>query len=560
MQPVIQEITDRIKQVTNILVAVPADPTIDQLSAALALTVALDAAGKHSTAVFSGQIPNVMSFLKPEQTFENNVHSLRDFIISLNRDKADKLRFARDGEIVKIYITPYKSTITSQDLSYGEGDFNVEMVLAIGVTKKEDLDSVIVAHGKILHEATVATINTGSVASQLGSINWSDPTMTSSSAMITQLLGTLDIPGSVNEQVATALLTGIVSDTNRFSNPNTTPQVMELAAKLMQLGANNQLIASSITSAPVAAPADLKPLTVAQPPQDLTLELHEAKQVSEASTTQPVDQTITPAQNLLQPEMAPTELNTAPMVAQTFEAPQNPTVNQIAQPVDQTWQQPQIHPEQQFAAQPEAQPQLAPEPTYTEATPAQNYNDQIQPLEQSMQPMAEPQLTPTYDQPQVQPAVIEPANQQSTTSNNFTQPVEQNRVVNEDSIKSELDNLYAEADPVPEARADLGASPVIFPDEVDHTPEQSQEKKVSVDTSVQEAQNLNQNSITPSPVPAVIESTATPGELLGDTPAQQVQQIPGLEMPPEIPLPPPPPIPQPNLPGNNINFSPQIPK
>jgi len=74
---------------------------------------------------------DVMSFLNPEKIIEKDVHSLRDFIISLNKDKADKLRFAKDGEIVKIYITPYKSTITSKDLGYGEGDFNVEQYLQL---------------------------------------------------------------------------------------------------------------------------------------------------------------------------------------------------------------------------------------------------------------------------------------------------------------------------------------------------------------------------------------------------------------------------------------------
>ena len=158
MQPAQQDIINRIKQVNNILVTVKANPTVDDLSAALGLTIALNNFGKHATAVFSGQIPNAMSFLKPEKTFENDVHSLRDFIISLNKDKADKLRFAKDGDIVKIYITPYKATITSQDLSYTEGDFNVEMVLAIGISSQQELDSVIATHGRILHEATVATI------------------------------------------------------------------------------------------------------------------------------------------------------------------------------------------------------------------------------------------------------------------------------------------------------------------------------------------------------------------------------------------------------------------
>lgn len=244
------QIVAKIKSVTNILVTLSRSPSVDQLAAALGLTILLDKMGKHATAVFSGEIPPAINFLEPEKTFENNADSLRDFIISLDKQKADRLRFKVEGDIVKVLITPYRTTIAESDLSFSEGEFNVELVLAIGVDKKEDLDDAISAHGRIFHDATIATINIDSANGSLGSINWQDSSASSFCEMIfglSESLGSKD-KSFVDDQVATALLTGIVSSTDQFMNDKTSPSVMTLAANLMAKGANQQLISSELAA------------------------------------------------------------------------------------------------------------------------------------------------------------------------------------------------------------------------------------------------------------------------------------------------------------------------
>lgn len=243
-----QQIVERIKKSSNILVAVSSDPSVDELSAALGLTVLLNKMDKHATAVFSGAIPPAITFLDPEKTFENTVDSLRDFIIALDKEKADHLRYKVDGDVVKIFITPYRTTITSDDLDFSQGDYNVELVLALGVKNKDHLDEALAAHGRILHDATVATLAAGSDASDLGSIDWTDAGASSLSEMLVSLIDALKLEKSVlDEQVATALLTGIVAATDRFSNNKTSSKVMTVAAQLMAAGANQQLIALKLS-------------------------------------------------------------------------------------------------------------------------------------------------------------------------------------------------------------------------------------------------------------------------------------------------------------------------
>ena len=265
-----QQIAERVKQANNFLVTVNANPTVDQLAACIGLTLLLNKMSKHATAVFSGKVPNVIEFLEPEKTIQKNTDALRDFIISLDKNKADKLRYKVEDDVVKIFITPYRTSISQKDLVFSEGDFNVEVVMALGITDRTQIDAAITAHGRILHDATIVSLNTAAgKPPNVGQINWSDPAASSLSEMlvsISEAFGT----GLIDAQIATAFLTGIVAETGRFSNKKTSPKVMTMSAQLMAAGANQQLIVSKLEPppppAPPAAPVPKAPPAPPKPP------------------------------------------------------------------------------------------------------------------------------------------------------------------------------------------------------------------------------------------------------------------------------------------------------
>lgn len=279
-----QSTVDRIAQANNVLVTVSANPSVDQLAAAIGLTLFLNKQGKHATAVFSGDVPSTLEFLQPEKTIEKNTDSLRDFIISLDKAKADKLRYKVEDKVVKIFITPYRTSISDKDFDFSQGDFNVDVVMALGVHTKEELDQAIIAHGRILHDATVISIN-NAVGGNLGTINWQDQQASSLCEMLVELAEVIKADG-FDAQMATAFLTGIVAETQRFSNEKTTSRTMSLSAKLMAAGANQQLVAtqlqnkSSITKSKTEKASD-------EPDADGTLEIEHDIEASPEETTLP---------------------------------------------------------------------------------------------------------------------------------------------------------------------------------------------------------------------------------------------------------------------------------
>lgn len=310
----LRRIVEKVKDSENILVALSRDPSVDELAAAIGLTIFLDGLQKHTTAIYSGQAPDALQFLQPEGTFETNTDSLQDFIISLNKEKADHLRYKLDGDFVRVYITPYKTMITEDDLEFSRGDYNVELVLAIGVPSAEDLDGALAEYGRIMHDATTVDI-TCDAPGRFGEIEWSDPGASSVSEMVTKLIFALEGPDAkLDKEVATALLTGIVAATGRFSNNRTNSDTMQLASKLMSMGADQQLISAHVMDNDPGSLPDRSEFDVAReeaPEVDRTNlavhQAHEAPKPSDSVVVAPdVPQAV--ATTPLPPAMTPSDV------------------------------------------------------------------------------------------------------------------------------------------------------------------------------------------------------------------------------------------------------------
>lgn len=336
-----QQVIEKIKASSNILVTVSRNPSVDDLTALLGLTAIMNKQGKHATAIFSGDIPPAINFLNPKKVIENTADSLRDFIIALDKEKADHLRYKIEGDMVKIFITPYRTTITSEDLDFSQGDLNVELVLALGVENKDHLDSVLTSQNGIFNDATIITFSDGVRTSDLGTIDWNDKNASCLSEMIFNLAESFKSEKErtvLDKQISTALLTGIVSATDRFSNIRTTARVMTVSAQLIGAGADPQSISaklqeaheiqelapepavtSSITSTEIDMPAELD----AVPVSTLPPEQKDNLVIDHSESPDDTESTVSPDISTIPDEEA---VNTLP-VESFVESSEEPTIS-----------------------------------------------------------------------------------------------------------------------------------------------------------------------------------------------------------------------------------------
>ena len=317
----VSKVAEKIQHATNILIALSKDPNVDEISAAIALAFVLDQQKKHVTAIYSGQTPNALEFLRPEETFQKDISSLQDFIIALNKSKADHLIYQVEGDYVKILITPYKGQIKKEDLEYSYSDYNVDLVIVFNVNSGSEIDSALSEYGRIMHDAMAINI-TSSVPGRFADLEWSDPSKSSVCEMVYDLLSELEIDNTPQE-VATALLTGILSATERFSNNRTKPTTMAVASKLMEAGADQQLISSNILKAEAPAAVAENPFATQSPTTTETPAAPVAQEAQEVSATPTIQET---------PEVSATpsaqETPATPVAPVSQEAPANPAVQE----------------------------------------------------------------------------------------------------------------------------------------------------------------------------------------------------------------------------------------
>lgn len=411
-------VVEKIKASENILIALSKNPNIDEISAALGLAMILDTMRKHVTAIFSGQMPNVLQFLKPEETFEKTTNSLQDFIIALSKDKVDHISYKIEGDFVKVYVTPYKATIGQSDLSMSHGDYNVDLVICFNVISGDEIDPALSEYGRIMHDATAINL-TVDTPGRFAELEWQDSNVSSISEMIVGLADRLGL-ASFSEQVATALLTGIVASTDHFSNPRTSSNTMSIASKLMSFGANQQLISSQIMEK-IKTPAETQASNEAQVSNEV--------QAPEAS--------VIPATPAVTVDSAPVEsISVSDSPLDYIEIEPNPNQTLDGQPLES----------QSTPAAQSFESQISPTPQPQESQPVSQPAPTPQPFE--LQPTPAPQAiesqsAPTYQAP-INPAA---AAASAVMDNNFIQNPEPN--LPQPNYTNETPNYQAPVMPTP---------------------------------------------------------------------------------------------------------------
>ena len=434
-------VVDKIKASENILIALSKNPNIDEISAALGLAMILDTIHKHVTAIFSGQVPNVLQFLKPEETFEKTTNSLQDFIIALSKDKVDHISYKIEGDFVKVYVTPYKATIGQADLSMSYGDYNVDLVICFDVISGDEIDPALSEYGRIMHDATAINLTVGTPG-RFAELEWQDSNASSVSEMVVGLADKLGL-ASFSEQVATALLTGIVASTDHFSNPRTSSNTMSIASKLMSFGANQQLISSQIMEK-IKTPDEAQTPATPAATESRATEAPVAPNSPVVSVAPAVPATsvapvIPSAPAELATPTAPAPVMSTPLSKNTLdyiEIEPNPNQTLDGQPLESQPAQVPQSPEPQISPAPQPQePQLVSHP----ASAPQSFESQPVPAPQ----VIESQSAPAYQAP-INPAA---AAASAVMENNFIQSPGSN--LPQPNYTNETPNYQAPVMPTP---------------------------------------------------------------------------------------------------------------
>jgi nanoRNase/pAp phosphatase (c-di-AMP/oligoRNAs hydrolase) len=254
-----QQTVELLRQAESVLVVTGREPNIDQIASVFALQQILTRLGKKSYAVVTDSIPTAAEKLMNLDHVSRTLDGVRDFIVSLDLShvEVDKLKYDIVEGRLDVTITPAAGNFTPEDARFDYGSYQFDLVVVVGVHKLTQIDRLLESNPTIFDGLHLINIDYHRINENYGSVNFVDTTASSVSEM---LIGTIESlgQGMIDADIATALLSGVMSATNRFTTSSTTPKTMTIAAQLLSGGARQQEVVRELYSAGAGVAAPVK--------------------------------------------------------------------------------------------------------------------------------------------------------------------------------------------------------------------------------------------------------------------------------------------------------------
>jgi nanoRNase/pAp phosphatase (c-di-AMP/oligoRNAs hydrolase) len=241
-----QQTSEAIRQAETILILTGQHPTMDQVASTVAMATILRKFGKKVTAIITDGLPNQASIL-PTNELDRSLAGQRDFIlkVDLAKTEVDKLRYAVEDGKLNVYITPLKGGFAPSDVTFAYGDYKYDLAIVLGVPTRARIDKVFQDNASLFDRVPIVNFDYHRSNEQYGAVNLIEPTAASLSEMLVALAESLQ-SGLIDEAVATCLLAGIMSATDRFTASHTTPKSLTVAAQMMAAGAKQQNVVKGL--------------------------------------------------------------------------------------------------------------------------------------------------------------------------------------------------------------------------------------------------------------------------------------------------------------------------
>lgn len=218
----------------------------DGLSSALACFQLFSSMGKECTVLCGDTLPESLEFLPGFEKLAQEIDTAQDFVVTLDcKDgvEVEKLQYTIEEQSVNIIVTPRKGQFSGKDISFTEGPLHYDLIVIVDTAELSLLGSLYSNNKSFFEKLPILNIDHHISNTRFGDVQVIDPTAASATEVLYEWWK--DEPewkNTITADIATLLLTGLITDTRSFQNPNTTPQSLEVAAELLELGARQQEI------------------------------------------------------------------------------------------------------------------------------------------------------------------------------------------------------------------------------------------------------------------------------------------------------------------------------
>ena len=242
-----QQVLEQLRKTERPLIVFRKDWNPDAAASAVALASALEGAGKKCEIVCDGfEAPAHLAFLPQLKRVHAEMSALRTFVISVDTQKSriGELSYETKDGFLHIYLTPKNGALEAEHVRTSATDYRHDLIITIDTPDLASLGAVRDTAADFFFRTPVLNIDHSIANERYGQINSVESTAASTSEVVYRLLRELERP--IDAELATALLTGIVSKTRSFKSGAITPQTLTAASDLVAAGAKRDLIVSSL--------------------------------------------------------------------------------------------------------------------------------------------------------------------------------------------------------------------------------------------------------------------------------------------------------------------------
>lgn len=234
-----------IQKSKKVLLVTKRNPNPDLIGSMLAMGIALEKLDKEVDMVATGEISPLLKFLPRFDQVKRDIKSVKNFIISLDtrETKIDQFSydFDKDGNKLNIYITPKDGDYDSKHITTKKVGFQYDLIICLGSPDLEAIGTIYDQNTELFYETPIINIDNHSSNELYGEINIVDLKASSTAEVMYSFLEFFNNK-AIDVDIATCVLSGIISSTKSFQAANTTPQAFTLASQLVSLGADQQKI------------------------------------------------------------------------------------------------------------------------------------------------------------------------------------------------------------------------------------------------------------------------------------------------------------------------------
>lgn len=244
-----QKARDLIGKSQKILLVTRTHPTDDSVGSLVALGLVFEKMGKEVDLVCHGPLMSSLSFLPKYGDISQAMEKTGDFVISLDTTDSKISQFSydfdNDGNKLNIYITPEEGAFNPEHVTAIKNGSKYDLVVIVDAKDLEILGGVYEENARIFFETPIINIDSSLDNEQYGEVNCIDVKANATTEVVYLLIQALG-EQYFDENIATALLAGIISKTKSFQSKKTNPKAFSAAAQLIQLGADQQRIIHSL--------------------------------------------------------------------------------------------------------------------------------------------------------------------------------------------------------------------------------------------------------------------------------------------------------------------------